>query len=63
MSAATADREATPSTATSRRNLVAIARPYFGMIVVTSLLLCAWGAVSMLRMPSGSIRKFLFRRL
>ncbi len=28
-------------------------RPYFGIILVSTLLLCAWGAVSMLRMPSG----------
>jgi len=35
------------------RNLVAMARPYFGLIVVTTILLCAWGVVAMLNMPSG----------
>src|SRR5215467_7362580 len=35
------------------RNLVALARPYFGLIVVTTILLCAWGVVAMLSMPSG----------
>src|SRR5262245_5814181 len=35
------------------RNLVALARPYFGLIVVTTILLCAWGVVAMLNMPSG----------
>jgi multidrug efflux pump subunit AcrB len=35
------------------RNLVSIARPYFGMIVVSTILLCAWGIVAMLHMPSG----------
>ena len=34
-------------------NLVALARPYFGLIVVSTLLLVAWGMVSMLNMPSG----------
>ncbi len=33
--------------------MVALARPYFGLIVVTTLLLVAWGVVSMLHMPSG----------
>ena len=35
------------------RNLVALARPYFGLIVVTTLLLTIWGLYSMLHMPSG----------
>jgi CzcA family heavy metal efflux pump len=38
---------------TPGRNLVAVARPYFGLIVVTTLLLVAWGIVAMLNMPSG----------
>ncbi len=32
---------------------MAFARPYFGLIVVTTLLLVAWGVVAMLHMPSG----------
>ena len=44
---------ATPSQFASGRNLVAFARPYFGLIVVTTLLLVAWGVVAMLNMPSG----------
>ncbi len=39
--------------ASGGRNLVAIARPYFGLIVLTTLLLTAWGLVAMFRMPSG----------
>lgn len=35
------------------RNLVGLARPYFGLIVVTTILLCAWGVVAMWNMPSG----------
>ena len=34
----------------SSRNLVALARPYFGLIVFTTLL-CCFGVVAMLRMP------------
>jgi CzcA family heavy metal efflux pump len=53
MSADAINTESTPPLSVGRRNLVAIARPYFGMILVSTVLLCAWGAVSMLRMPSG----------
>ncbi len=35
------------------RNLVAFARPYFGLIVLTTVLLTAWGLVAMFHMPSG----------
>ena len=41
------------SSARPGRNLVALARPYFGLIVVTTILLCAWGVVAMFNMPSG----------
>ena len=34
-------------------NLVALARPYFGLILLTTILLTAAGIYSMLRMPSG----------
>ena len=44
---------AKPLRSRSGRNLVAVARPYFGLIVVTTLLLVAWGVVAMLHMPSG----------
>ena len=43
-----------PSTLPSEnRNLVAIGRRYFGLIVATTIWLTAWGVISMLRMPSG----------
>ena len=41
------------SATTGGRNLVAIARPYFGLIVLSTLLLSAWGIVAMFHMPSG----------
>jgi CzcA family heavy metal efflux pump len=45
--------ESPRASGTPGRNLVALARPYFGLIVVTTILLCAWGVVAMLSMPSG----------
>ena len=53
MSAGIQHTETPAAAARGRRNFVAIARPYFGMIVVTTVLLCAWGVASILRMPSG----------
>jgi CzcA family heavy metal efflux pump len=44
-------------------NLVARARPYFGLIVLTTVLLTAFGAVSMLRMPSGIYPEVAFPRI
>lgn len=49
--------------ATSRRNLVAVARPYFGLIVLTTTLLAALGLVSMQRMPSGIYPEVAFPRI
>ncbi len=44
-------------------NLVALARPYFGLIVLTMALLTAFGVVSMLRMPSGIYPEVAFPRI
>jgi len=44
-------------------NLVARARPYFGLIVLTTILLTAFGLVSMLRMPSGIYPEVAFPRI
>ena len=44
-------------------NLVARARPYFGLIVLTTSLLTAFGVVSMLRMPSGIYPEVAFPRI
>ncbi len=44
-------------------NLVARARPYFGLIVLTTALLTAAGVVAMLRMPSGIYPEVAFPRI
>ena len=44
-------------------NLVARARPYFGLIVLTTALLTAFGVVAMLRMPSGIYPEVAFPRI
>ncbi len=44
-------------------NLIAKARPYFGLIVLTTTLLTAYGIVSMLRMPSGIYPEVAFPRI
>jgi CzcA family heavy metal efflux pump len=44
-------------------NLVALAKPYFGLIVVTAALLATFGVVSMLRMPSGIYPEVAFPRI
>jgi CzcA family heavy metal efflux pump len=44
-------------------NLVALARPYFGLILLTTLLLSAYGVYSMLRMPSGIYPEVNFPRI
>ena len=44
-------------------NLVALARPYFGLIVLTTGLLAALGVVAMLRMPSGIYPEVAFPRI
>ena len=44
-------------------NLVARARPYFGLIVLTTSLLTAFGIVAMLRMPSGIYPEVAFPRI
>ena len=44
-------------------NLVALAKPYFGLIVLTTALLTVFGVVSMLRMPSGIYPEVAFPRV
>jgi CzcA family heavy metal efflux pump len=44
-------------------NLVALAKPYFGLILLTTFLLTAFGIVSMLRMPSGIYPEVAFPRI
>ena len=46
-----------------RINLVAKARPYFGLIVLTTTLLTVYGVVAMLRMPSGIYPEVAFPRI
>ena len=45
------------------RNLVALARPYFGLIVLATLLLTVFGLIAMLRMPSGIYPEVSFPRI
>jgi CzcA family heavy metal efflux pump len=44
-------------------NLVALARPYFGLIILTTSLLTAFGIVAMLHMPSGIYPEVAFPRI
>ena len=44
-------------------NLVVLARPYFGLIVLTTLLLTIFGFIFMLRMPSGIYPEVAFPRI
>src|SRR5271157_3449794 len=46
-----------------RMNLVAFAKPYFGLIVLTTVLLSAFGLYSMFRMPSGIYPEVAFPRI
>ncbi len=46
-----------------RWNLVAMARPYFGLIMLTTVLLTIFGVVAMLRMPSGIYPEVAFPRI
>ncbi|MGO8751998.1 MAG: efflux RND transporter permease subunit [Thermoguttaceae bacterium] len=45
------------------RNLVALARPYFGLIVFATVLLTVAGLVAMFRMPSGIYPEVAFPRI
>ncbi len=44
-------------------NLVALAKPYFGLIVLTTALLTIFGVISMLQMPSGIYPEVAFPRI
>jgi CzcA family heavy metal efflux pump len=52
-----------PSSAGGGVNLVALARPYFGLIVLTTALLTALGVAAMLQMPSGIYPEVAFPRI
>ena len=46
-----------------RRNVVAAARPYFGLIVLAAILLCGFGIAAMRGMPSGIYPEVSFPRV
>ena len=46
-----------------RRNLVALARPLFGLIVLATVLLVIFGVVAMLHMPRGIYPEVAFPRI
>jgi CzcA family heavy metal efflux pump len=50
-------------TKVGRLNFVALARPYFGLIVLTTVLLTVFGVLAMLRMPSGIYPEVAFPRI
>ncbi len=54
---------AEPITHSGGVNLVALARPYFGLIVVTTGLLTIFGAIAMMSMPSGIYPEVAFPRI
>jgi CzcA family heavy metal efflux pump len=49
--------------APGKRNLLALARPYFGLIMLATVLLTAAGVVAMFRMPSGIYPEVAFPRI
>ncbi|MGZ3337027.1 MAG: efflux RND transporter permease subunit, partial [Isosphaeraceae bacterium] len=59
----TAEPEIADRQADRGMNLVAFAKPYFGLIVLTTVLLSAFGLYSMLRMPSGIYPEVAFPRI
>jgi CzcA family heavy metal efflux pump len=52
-----------PAERPARKNLVAMARPYFGLIVLTTLLAAAFGLLAMFQMPSGIYPEVAFPRI
>ncbi|HKI19434.1 MAG TPA: efflux RND transporter permease subunit, partial [Isosphaeraceae bacterium] len=63
MSVAAESSPVTHASRAGRINLVAAARPFFGLIVLTTFLLTAFGIVSMLNMPSGIYPEVAFPRI
>ncbi len=61
----TAEPEVEPGKARAGRgiNLVAFAKPYFGLIVLTTVMLSVFGLYSMCRMPSGIYPEVAFPRI
>jgi len=49
--------------ASSAANLVTRARPYFGVVVLTTALLAIWGGVALVSMPSGIYPEVAFPRI
>ena len=62
MSLAPHDEAASPPRP-GRRNLLTLVRPYFGLIVLTTVLLTAAGVFAMFRMPSGIYPEVAFPRI
>lgn len=60
---ATPERQAEASRTAGGRNLVTLAKPYFGLIVLTTGLLTVYGVYSMFRMPSGIYPEANFPRV
>jgi CzcA family heavy metal efflux pump len=52
-----------PSGNEGSRNLLTLARPFFGLILLTTILLTAAGIYAMLRMPSGIYPEVAFPRI
>jgi CzcA family heavy metal efflux pump len=63
MSLAEAEPEVAAWTRPPGTSLLARTRPYFGLTIVTTALLTAYGVVSMLRMPSGIYPEVAFPRI
>ncbi len=52
-----------PTAAAGRRNVLTLARPYFGLIVLVTIVLTAGGIYAMLHMPSGIYPEVAFPRV
>jgi len=57
------EREVETRQRRGRLNLVSLAKPYFGLIVLTTVLLSAYGIYSIFRMPSGIYPEVNFPRI
>ncbi|MGA2063894.1 MAG: efflux RND transporter permease subunit [Thermoguttaceae bacterium] len=59
----TTSEPASPAVSPGRRNLVALARPLFGLILLASVVLLVFGFTAMLRMPRGIYPEVAFPRI
>ncbi|MGC8640950.1 MAG: efflux RND transporter permease subunit, partial [Isosphaeraceae bacterium] len=57
------ETEVQPTERAGGINLVALAKPFFGLILLTTLLLTAFGIYSMIKMPSGIYPEVAFPRI